>query len=304
MGKVLRNWNKGSTQVRGPLSAMLKSLQQLGWKMLNPFVLRDDKGQELHLAVGPPCVLRRHLQAALQRQHQSELEWKVITKSQVTDAEFEGLRRGGLSTWITKRFVNTDKHEFQSRRCIAQVATGKYVLAKHMQRYQLDVPGCCPLCSSADDSVYHRVFECPALLEQRRKALSEAMLNDALESGRHSSLYNMAVHVATYTDFPLVASTQARWKYSDGTERPEGADHFSPADGDVFCDGSCFLPSHPLLAHAGWSCIQMDSEGQLKKALLGCVPAHVEQSAVNAEHTAAVHAASAAAAPLVLKFDC
>ena len=186
MGKVLRNWNKGSTQVRGPLSAMLKSLQQLGWKMLNPFVLRDDKGQELHLAVGPPCVLRRHLQAALQRQHQSELEWKVITKSQVTDAEFEGLRRGGLSTWITKQFVNTDKHEFQSRRCIAQVATGKYVLAKHMQRYQLDVPGCCPLCSSADDSVYHRVFECPALLEQRRKALSEAMLNDALESGRHS----------------------------------------------------------------------------------------------------------------------
>ena len=79
---------------------------------------------------------------------------------------------------------------------------------------------------------------------------------------------------------------------------------FKECDGDVFCDGSCFFSTHSRLAAAGWACVQVDSEGNLLKAMYGCVPAHIEQTAVNAKHCALVCAASAIETRAQIACDC
>ena len=52
------------------------------------------------------------------------------------------------------------------------------------------------------------------------------------------------------------------------------------------------MPSHWQLAHAGWACVQLYTDGTMRKALRGCVPATHQQSAVTAEHCAILWAAA------------
>eukprot|EP00973_Karenia_brevis_P005903 804730-Karenia_brevis.AAC.1 len=59
MAHVLSRWKQGERTVRGPMSAMLKSLESLGWRMLSPYTIKNHKDEVMHLEVGSPAMLRK-----------------------------------------------------------------------------------------------------------------------------------------------------------------------------------------------------------------------------------------------------
>ena len=129
--------------------------------------------------------------------------------------------------------------------------------------------------------------------------MEDETLQYAVETGP-SLLTDMAIPTTIANTRMPCQKTLEQWITSDVSETL----FFEERHGDIYCDGSCFFPTHPKLAAAGWACVQVDCEGNLIKALYGCVPAHIEQSAVNAEHCALVCAASAIESTATIACDC
>eukprot|EP00973_Karenia_brevis_P051391 7137660-Karenia_brevis.AAC.1 len=306
MHAILGKWKQGDKAIRGPLSSVLKSLEQLGWRMADPFALIDDEGHRLELTVGSPAYLQDSIHKAIERNHQQELIWKVVSKDRLSDQDYMAIRKGGLAVAWTKLAVHSKKASYDTRRCVAQMATGKYTLAKTLQDFGIEVASTCPMCGQARDTVHHRVFHCPMLEEARGKAFDKQILEQALAMDPKSMLLNLGVCTSQYANLQLLPTADAAWYYPGGVTKPEADDTFKLADGPVYCDGSCQLPSHPFLAHAGWAGVQIGLDGCLIRALCGAVPGFVSQSAVNAEHIAVLFVAANIddEVALPLKVDC
>ena len=75
-------------------------------------------------------------------------------------------------------------------------------------------------------------------------------------------------------------------------------------DGELFMDGSCYLPAHPNMAHAGASAVQLDQQGSLIRAATFSLPGWLPQSANYAEHVALAMGDSLAEPGLVGVSDC
>ena len=66
----------------------------------------------------------------------------------------------------------------------------------------------------------------------------------------------------------------------------EDGNEFKPENGYIFGDGSCYSPTNRMLSRAGWAFVQVDGEGNILKAIYGCVPAAIVQTSLAAEHFA------------------
>eukprot|EP00973_Karenia_brevis_P054593 7587631-Karenia_brevis.AAC.1 len=205
---------------------------------------------------------------------------------------------------LARKVTHSSKWEYNARRCAIQAATGKYTIASVLIKFQLAVEPECPLCGVGVDSVFHRCWECQALREQRAQICPERVVTEARREGQGSCLYSMGIPVSQVHDIILQSTTCARWRLADGQELGEHEVQFTRDQGPVFCDGSCYMPTHAVAAHAGWACVQIDATGAIVKVLYGCLPQSHDQTAVNAEHAALLHAGANAAEPIECILDC
>ena len=78
------------------------------------------------------------------------------------------------------------------------------------------------------------------------------------------------------------------------------ASWFQPEDGEVFGDGSCFFPQHPMLSRAGFSLVQITSQGSLVKGLWSAVLNRLPQDSQCAEFAALTSALEVSQGPQVV----
>ena len=92
-----------------------------------------------------------------------------------------------------------------------------------------------------------------------------------------------------------------------GVEELVSAQAFGKFDldgGELFMDGSCFLPAHPKMAHARANAIQLDQQGSLVKVATFPLPGWLPQTANYAEHVALSMGDALAEPGLVGVSDC
>ena len=63
-------------------------------------------------------------------------------------------------------------------------------------------------------------------------------------------------------------------------------DKFNISDGDVFGDGSCLYSNFRPLSRAGFAVAQVDAQGNVIKAIFGCMPRSLPQTSLVAEYAA------------------
>ena len=136
----------------------------------------------------------------------------------------------------------------------------------------------CPDCGESVDTVLHRCFTCPRIEARARLAVGNSTFDNIVSAGDRGLLGTRCLMPQ-----PLTKSRPAATQIIKAINF-EAGDEFS--DCEVFGDGSCANPSIPELSRSGFALVQVDSEGNLQKAVYGTLPPQYPQDPLAAEYAA------------------
>lgn len=278
MGKLASGSNK-AIGAKGPINAMIGAADEIGWTMRDPVTFIDQKGELINLTSGSPARLRKLIHHAIAHKLEEQFMAKLIKGGTGTDLEFAGARLRGLNLKPLRRTLASKDVSDSAKNALKRAFTDGIVTAQKLAKIGYAIDPVCPLCKEAQDSVFHRAWECPQ--RPGRDHQQEEIGQAALAAGKDSWLYTRGFQpheVDTRTGLTTTVAHKTRdWA------------KFSPEDGPVYHDGSCVggNSTHP---RAAWAAVQTDTNGKEIKALWGVVDEHMEQSANTAEHVGLINA--------------
>ncbi len=274
-----RDW----TAVRGPVGAMLLTLHRLGWQMPTPFVLVDDRGEELPLTKVTPTMLADLLREATRR----ALEHYIGGKLASEDEEFRGRRAcvDHLARQLAtdKRITREGKAAVMSVACNAVMTFSRAVAQGYM------VHDICPMCGCAGDTIRHRVWECQHadVVEARRRAAPAWLIDEVRRRPRTQARWTTGVIPHPGDIWPRPSADAIPTAEFDGDgERPLSADCIPRLHGQVYVDGSCTNHVIHDLRRAGTSIVTMGHDDAPLWRIRMPLPSPMPQTSQAAEFAA------------------
>ena len=140
--------------VTGTITALLATLQRIGWTMVGAHLFKDTKGHFIDIRTTP----WRTLQAAIDNDTNVCL-WKKHTKGTTAEGTFAQ----GASSAIVQGLVGTSSPlDKEHRHALTSAATGgQWPQVRHVKAGH-DVDELCLLCGTAAGTEWHRIYDCPA----------------------------------------------------------------------------------------------------------------------------------------------
>ena len=239
--------------VAGPIGASILELGRLGWSAKSPFIFQTSDGTEIALTMWPPKLL----QSLLEDAYASRLAHKVASKDpdgslngrefchEVPCAVLRSKKLSPLQRGIGRAFV---ANAIWSRQRLAD--SGR------------DVALTCSLCGAFADTVWHRLWQCPApeAVAIRIQTAKPDTIQNALAAGPGSALYSRG-RFAYPSDFPA-ASADPTAKLEIWNGDANGFVSATPAEasnvaitGFSFQDGSAQPSLAKRFCRAGWSIV-------------------------------------------------
>ena len=167
--KKIQKKNDERVVKRGPITAMLATLGHLGWTMLSPTILRTDQGEDLKLAEMDPKQVRSKLEQTILRQQEQLTEEAVVNRTACTAQEAANIKEFGIDFEATRKALNSKKTKSRAKRIIGQLAANSYPIGRHLRKIGIKAPADCPCCEKSEDTLDHRIWDCPALADIRSK---------------------------------------------------------------------------------------------------------------------------------------
>ena len=264
--------------VNGPISAMHNCLTTAGWKFKSPFELTTRLGDIINLTIVCPNrvvnAFRKELAEAITDRGAVRLNAAVCTDESAALVA-DGIFFGPL------RALYNNMNYVDRQTLISIASNGIYTNTDlYMMGYLVDPE--CQQCHCALDTVFHRCFSCPHISPNARKLLGEQFFDAIIDAGEHSLLANRCL-----MPIPRGASAPSPTTLFECINMSPG-EQFSPADGEVFGDGSCFFSncSNSKLSRAGFAVGQFAPNGDVIKAIYGCLPRYFPQNSLAAEYIA------------------
>ena len=276
VGSYLKSNPSPPILVEGPLSALHKALSACGWTFKSPFSWIDSKGKDVHLpSFGPVRVVKRFVndyEEAIQTRGV-----KKLSEKHQTQELHELVEKGALWTPLLRLYRKLDHR--RARVLLAIVCNGIFTNSDFFN-FGYDVDFACEACGLGHDSIFHRCFSCPSVENRAKLAIGEDQFNKIISLGSSSIAGNRCLVPA-----PPVASAPSNTTLYESVGFADG-ESFSNQDGFIFGDGSCLAPRDPLFSRAGWAIVQVNTQGEVLRAIYGCVPNGMEQSSLTAEFMA------------------
>ncbi len=244
--------------VKGPAGAFIMTTKRLGWRVLSGFRLEDERGEVIDMGVTDP----RGVRTAAERATRSAAAARAATK--------EGLSSAGDGVWIApvQRVLSSKRVPPAAKAALRRAFTGGYWTGARRMAAGIAEFCICPLCGGLFDDLFHRIWECTGIADQRAAHTTDEMRDAAAAAPRDHPLWTRGVRVNPRgTVPPPRRDHDERWFFAPGV--PE--DRFF--DGDVYTDGSAYNPQCPDIRKAGWAVVQLDADGGVLKAVYGHLPA-------------------------------
>ena len=271
---VLANPPSNWSQVRGPMGAVLMSLDRIQWRPSDtPLVLVDHHGKPVNLAITSSASLRFQLQQAWQYRlgcHAAERlgcagdHFNLDTAQQVLlEPDLSPSEKGVLRAFLTSAIWTPSR----------------------LSRAGYELPSeACVLCGAPRDDLHHRLFTCPGTACLRTEHLSEAAL-DYLANVQKSFPIHLGMQRTVRFDRgapPGLGHLGGIFWSQDPTLSPEQA--FA---GQTLCtDGACFKNGPKACHVAGWAVCAVNSLGECTASLYGPVGQDVPHTSPVSEHLA------------------
>ena len=257
---------------RGPAGVAWLTLRRLGWTASSAFVWRDDLGAKVILTKSSPKDVKLRLLAG----HRRWLERRVAAKLGYAQPADRGFL-GHISALNASRAAGLTAAQ---KAAMTSVACGAVWTLSRRRLQGYDTDGRCVHGCDAQDTVYHRIVECPAYQPQRASHFDERLLAWAIEQGPgHITERLIPVITLEGIDMPSddMLTSVAKGVFDLDSDR---------LDSEIYMDGS-FLPHVvPELGRSAWALVALDERGEHTITICGTVPATMVQSAPAAEHAA------------------
>ena len=284
--RAVRRWS----DVRGPIDAIRLTLRRLRWSWDGPWDWYDDRGATLDLRQISPRLMRQLVEDAVRR----GLERKVGDR-----LRNQGWRDapGAISAAAVCRVIAGKQLTGKEKGSLKSVVSGSLWPQQRLVSQGYNTTQMCALCGTAEDSVHHRVWCCPATADLREG--HEDLVRDALAAGPDSALYSLGGLLPTRADDKPQANDS----------QVSGGDFTTPVfkkgRGTIYYDGSATTPGIPELRRASWAAVQIDdTTGEEVASASGTVPAGWPQTAQAAEHCGLWETAVRAEAGALMVGDC
>ncbi len=272
MVKAPRTWG----EVRGPLGAAVLSLRRIGWTFDNSLTLLTDEGVKLPLTSTSPALIAYHAQVA----------WKRTTaRSAARTLGFDGSQ---VDATVFQRELRLSHAAATFPLLKAFITQGVWSPAR-LRKAGYDVDCRCIHCGAPEDTLHHRLFECPETCSLREEFFQHGELQDVLQraEARHLLL-----------GFQLLPPRLAPLPDGLGYQQCEtwtlsGAPIEDVLQGEVFTDGSCFKEGPITWHRTGWSVIKISQDGVLLAWMRGTVGNALPQTSPASEHVATLAAVTA-----------
>ena len=257
----------------GPLSALQRAMYSHGWEFVSPFVVRTRNNNIINLTQVCPrrtiAWFRRDVMDTIVSRGVN----RVLLRSESPEAR--GILDHGM---FMQPLIDLHKKlpHGLAKKLLAWVSGGTFT-RMDLVKYGFDVDPACPVCRAAPDTLFHRCFTCRVIEPTVRNNLGNHLLNQILPLGATGLLAgrgfspNPALEEVP-SSVPLVMF-----------HNMSPSDHFDPADGEVFADGSCLSPSVLDLARSGFGLCQVGAGGEVLKGLWGLVPHPLPQTSLAGE---------------------
>ncbi len=275
-----REWQ----EVRGPIGAAILSLHRIGWQMHSPFILTDDRGEELPLTKVSPAMLSTLLYDAVLR----SLERCVGAKLAEGDEEYSGRR---ICIDHVRRQLASDRgitHE--GRAAFISVLCGAVMTFSRAVSLGYLVDDICPKCGCRGDTVRHRVWECQHadVVAARNRAAPRWLREEVARRPVSQTRWTNGLVPHPGDVWPRPAQEAAPQAIYDGPGDPpidEGSGLPSLV-GRVYVDGSCSQHVVSELKRAATAIVIRDAEVGTLWRIRMPVPTPMPQTSQSAEHVA------------------
>ena len=256
--------------INGPVSALHNCIDEAGWSFQTPFELVTERGDYIRAT----RVFKKDLADALTARGALRLHDAVGT------AESAALVSQGVFFAPLRSLYNSMNY-VDKQTLISIASDGIFTNTDlHMMGYIVDPE--CQSCHAALDTVFHRCFSCPHVSPNARIFLGERLFDAIIDAGE-DSLYatRCLTPIPDCTSTPSAATMFKCMNF-------QADDVFRPEDGEVFGDGSCFFSncSNSNLSRAGFAVGQFTPDGEVVKAIYGCLPKYFPQNSPAAEYIA------------------
>ncbi len=271
------------SEVKGPIGATILTLHRLGWRMVSPFVLVDDWGEEIPLTKTAPALLETLLREATFR----ALETYVGSKVAKDDLDFDGRRT--CTDHLRRQLASDSKITTEGRAAYLSVLCGAVMTYHRAAKEGYMVQDVCPLCGCRGDTIFHRVWKClhPDAVAARCRA-SPQWFRDEIDRGtvnRTLCTTGMIPHPGDVWPRPARDAIPSAHYEGDG-ERPIAPEGIPIIDGSVYVDGSCTNHVIPELKRAGTSLVTKNQQGHITWRINLAVPTPMPQTSQASEFVA------------------
>lgn len=245
-------------EVCGPISAFHTTLGRAGWNFVSPFEVSRGEEGDVHLLWNCP----KKVTALFKNDLVKAIAMRPIHKmhSDRPTLETDACSRNGIFLQpLVEMYKKVSARDKQT--LLAIVTDGMFAdFDLFCLGYNIDPS--CKLCGASHDTIYHRCCSCPAVEGRARVALGEELFNDILAKGEDSLLANRCI-----MGHPVIAASPA----VDGQfvyVNTHPGDMFRVEDGGIFGDGSASNPSMKCLSRGGFSIVQINNDGNVKKRFM------------------------------------
>ena len=265
--------------VPGPLAAFHKTLLRAEWKFVSPFVLESRSSANIHLLTTCPtrivdlfkndlknCILNRAVETIGSTRNPPQ-----------TDVTTAGVFYHPLTT-LYRKFDPVQRNE------LVKIVTCSFHTNTLLASMGYDLDPTCAACGLAADTTFHRCISCPNIEHRAKCALGEPLFNRLVEAGPDSLLFRCVFPMPAFKSQPSSCTLYETIGL--------GADELlTDLSTDIYGDGSCLYPSFAPLARAGFAVVQVNDEGDIHRAIYGCVPKSLPQTSLSGEVAAFLCAA-------------
>ena len=312
--------------LKGPIAAMRLSLLYIDWRMVEPFAMVDDRGQRIVLTENSPALIEKLMREAMQGMHERKLAKETYTNGDATfghllrhvrpdeEASQQGRGEHTLGGRICADIVRTAsagksrKYTAVEQGCMRAWFCNSIWTRARADAAGFDISPLCPLCGQADDTVWHRLWECtaPQCVSARSEAVPWWLVIKAKQAGPSNMLYAKGIfpHPGDFVPRPLSATGSDRGIRAHTAAGTAVSTASLRLRGHVFIDGSCTRTPIRELNRAAFSVVMVNPSGKAVIKVAAPVWAHLPQTPQAAEYCAYAAAAELAAHGTCVYGDC
>lgn len=188
--RIAASWSK-TRKVKGPITAMLRSLDFLGWKLTS--TVATHTGDELVMNVGTPKMLVKLMEKRLIQQHEEAVQQRIRNHGWAPPEETKQLEGLDMGLQAMRKAMKQPSTTTAQQRILVQLLAQAYPDGGTFRvRGDTKRQGC-PFCGQAGpDTTPHRVWGCDDLHQEREQTVKTDVMQWGQRSGGDTMLDRFA----------------------------------------------------------------------------------------------------------------